>query len=429
LSPFCAGRLAPALVAVALALGLSAAPGLAETQVRVTVKEPAPGVTVRGPLHQARIRGRATTDAEGPERFDLMLVLDISQSTKVASGADVDGDGVVGVNPREELLPPGSVPPDLLSTDPQDDILHAQVAAAAGLLASLDSARVRVGLVTFAGEVDPTTGLRLRVNQADAWLITTLTHDFDRVRAGLLETQARGARGATNYAAGIRLAVRELAGLSGAYSQPDPAARKVILFLTDGIPTLPVGKGNVHDPGDGEAALRAAELAQHAGITINTYALGPQALRYPKVLTEMARVTRGSFTPVQQPGDIVFMLRGTSFANVEDVVFTNLTTGEFSSDVALAPDGSFTGFVPVRDGTNRVRVSVLASDGSRSRLEFDFQFKRADLPGRGNMAELERIRRQNKALELHRLEVEIKAFRAEQRKEVEIKREQRTKTP
>jgi len=401
----------------------AAAPGLAATQIHVTVKDPAPGVTVREHLHQARIRGRATADAPGPRRFDLMLVIDISESTKVASGADVDGDGVIGVNPREELLPPGAVPPDLLSTDPQDDILHAQVAAAQGLLSSLDPARVRVGLITFAGEVDPTTGLRRRVDQADAWLISALSHDFDQIRGALLATQARGARGATNYAAGIRLAVRELAGLSGAYSRPDPDARKVILFLTDGIPTLPVGKGNVSDPGDGEAALRAAQLAQHAGITINTYALGPQALQYPKVLTEMARVTRGTFTPVQRPGDILFMLRGTSFANVEDVVFTNLSTGDFSTDVELAPDGSFTGFVPVRDGTNRVRVSVLANDGTRSQLEFEFQFQRADLPGPGNLAELERIRRQNKALELHRLEVEIKAFRAEQRKEVEIDRE------
>ena len=55
------------------------------------------------------------------------------------------------------------------------------------------------------------------------------------------------------------------------------------------------------------------------------------------------------------------MLRqGVSFANVEDVVFTNLSTGDFSTDVRLNPDGSFQGYVPVREGMNRVRVNALA---------------------------------------------------------------------
>ena len=136
-----------------------------------------------------------------------------------------------------------------------------------------------------------------------------------------------------------------------------------------------MGKGNREDPGDGEAALRAAQLARSAGISINTYALGPTALQYPRVVTEMARMTVGNYTPVQNPGDIVTLLQGVTFADVEDVVLTNLSTGEFSTDVRLAPDGSFTGFVPVREGRNRVRISALASDGSRGSVELEFDFE------------------------------------------------------
>ena len=54
------------------------------------------------------------------------------------------------------------------------------------------------------------------------------------------------------------------------------------------------------------------------------------------------------------------MLTGVSFANVEDVVAVNLTLGEMSGpdDILLSPDGSFRGFIPVRPGKNRIRISA-----------------------------------------------------------------------
>jgi hypothetical protein len=134
----------------------------------------------------------------------------------------------------------------------------------------------------------------------------------------------------------------------------------------------------------------------------------------------MARVSLGTYTPVQNPGDIIMLLQGVSFANIEDVVFTNLSTGDFSTDVRLNPDGSFQGYVPVQEGANRVRVVALASDGSRGAVEFEFVFKRSELSDREKLRELEEIKRQNKALELHRLELEIKAFREQQRKEITL---------
>ena len=53
--------------------------------------------------------------------------------------------------------------------------------------------------------------------------------------------------------AGVKLALRELAGLDGAQSRPRPSAKKVILFLTDGKPSLPFGLSNKEDPEDIEA--------------------------------------------------------------------------------------------------------------------------------------------------------------------------------
>jgi hypothetical protein len=103
------------------------------------------------------------------------------------------------------------------------------------------------------------------------------------------------------------------------------------------------------------------------------------------------------------------------------VVFTNLTTGDFSTDVRVAPDGAFTGYVPVREGRNRVRVVALASDGTRGELELELDFALSQVGSRDKLAELERIRRQNRDLELKRKSLEIEAFRTQQRRRLEIR--------
>ena len=406
------------LAAMGVAARSAADPG--GEPVRVVIESPRPGERVENRVDQAPIRGTAVAKGEQPSEFDVMVVLDVSGSTELPSGADVDGDGEIGVDPALELLPPGAFPEGMKSTDPDDSILQAEAQAARALVKGLDSRRVRVGLVTFAGEVDPTTGQRRSLSQQDAWLEVPLTNDVGQVLAAVEGVLARGPHGATNFAAGARLAVRELSGLPGARSQPRGNAKKVMLFLTDGAPSFPIGRGDATDPGDIEAAINAASLAKAAGVTINTYALGPMALGLPQALTEMARVSLGSYTPVRNPGDIVALLQGVSFANIEDVVFANLTTGELSTDVRLNPDGSFYGFVPVREGKNQVRITALSSDGSRGNANLELVFARSQLTTREMATELERIRRMNKELLLLRERKRIDEFRNKEKKELEI---------
>lgn len=407
----------------ALPILLAAVALEAPAEVRVSIDFPRPGQRVENRVDQAPIRGSASADGRQASEFDVMLVIDVSGSTREPSGIDVNGNGEIGVNPRLELIP--GYPEDVVNTDPGDSIFEAQAAAARALVHSLDPARVRVGLATFAGEVDPTTGHRRNPDQQDAWLEVPLTNDHAAVLRGIESVVARGPAGATNYAAGIRLAVTELSGLPGARSTRRPNAQPVMLFITDGVPSLPIGSGAVTDPGDVEAAISAAKLAQIAGIRINTYALGPHALSYPQAVTEMARVTLGTYTPVQNPGDIVAMLQGVSFANVEDVVIANLTTGDFSTDVALKPDGSFSGFVPVRKGRNQVRVTALSSDGSRGSVTLDLDFGRTQLTDLELARELERIRRMNKELLLLKERRKIEDFRQREKKDLELEVERK----
>jgi hypothetical protein len=395
----------------------SPAPG----PVKIMVESPHAGEVVKNEVHQAPIRGTAVAFGERPLDFDIMVVIDVSGSTKTASGSDVDHDGQVGFNPQVELSAPGAYPPGTLSTDPDDSILAAEVRAADALVATLaPNGRTRVGVISFSGEMNPQTGRRMRFDQQDAWVEVPLTADFSAVRARLPEILRRGPDGGTDFAAGIRLAITELEGLSGARSVARPGARKLVLFLTDGLPTFPVGLGSASDPGDTEAALAAANVAHRAGIAIDTYALGPSALTNPFAATEVARVTLGTFMPVQNPGDIVSFLQGATFANVEDVMLTNLTTKEVSTDVSLLPDGSFSGFVPVREGHNQVRITALTSDGTSASIEVELEFAASGKSERELALELERIRDRNKELTLLVEREHIKRFREHQRKELAI---------
>jgi hypothetical protein len=396
------------------AVGASTAPAPDPGPIRLLIEQPAGGSLVQSTMHMAEIRGTAESTGDKPSQFDVMIAIDVSQSTKAASGADVDGDGEFGENPHEALYLPGEYADDVWSTDPDDTILAAEVKAARALLESVNPRRVRVGLVAFSGQVNLDTGRQLRRNQRDSTLEVPLTRDFDRMRRALDDVAARPPRGATNFAAGIRLATQELAGLSGAASSPRPDAKKVILFLTDGFPTFPSGQATVSDPGDLEAAVNAARVAHAAGIRINTYALGTQALTRPIAATEIARVTVGTFTPVLEPGAIVAALQAVSFANIEDVGVLNLTTREYAPDVRLNPDGSFVAFVPVREGRNRVLVNALASDGGETNLELEFEFRVKESEGRMKERELARLRRLNDELLRH---VEAERIRREKRRQ------------
>lgn len=417
---------------VAAAIGVSSW-GTVGHAAAATEKQPAPmqieivspgqGELVKNTVHLAPVRGSAHSGSGDPVDFDVFVAIDVSHSTRYPSGIDVDGDGEAGFNPELELVAPGVYPDGMVCTDADDHILAAEVYASRLLLEALDTRHTRIGIITFSGESDPETGRRKSHTQQDAVVVLPLSNDFEQAHAALDTILERGPHGATNFSAAVQLAVAELAGLPAAQSKPRPGAKKVLLFLTDGKPTFPIGKATREDPGDIEAAINAARLAKKAGVMINGFALGPTALASPVAITEMSRVTGGSYTAVRRPGQIVAFLQGVSFANVEDVVIRNLTTKEVSFDVSLNPDGSFSGFVPVRVGTNTVEVTALASDGGEKSVRFDFDFEKSGLNDLELAQELERIKARNR--ELMRLieRKRIQSFRERQRKELTIEAE------
>lgn len=397
----------------ALCAGLLLVPGLGtgatgDDPVRVVIDQPRDGEVVRGRFDMAPLSGLAHAGKRAT-RFDVILVIDVSGSTQYPSGIDVNENGELGVQRAATLADE----PDTKNTDPGDSILAAQIQAGRALLGGLEPGRVHVGVVSFSGEIDPTTGRRRAGNQADAMVEQPLTGDYQAVDRALEAVVLRGPHGGTNMEAGIKMALRELAGLPGSRSAPRAHAKKVILLLTDGKPSLPFGLGSEEDQEDIDAVINAAHLARAGGVMINVYGLGPSAIDYPIAASEAARVTGGLYTPVRRPGDIVALLTGVSFANVEDVVAVNLTIAEMAGpeDILTSPDGSFKGYVPVRPGKNRIRVSALASDGTRGSTEIEFVFRHQELTDAEMNAELARIRKRNRELQMLMERERQRAFR------------------
>jgi len=352
------GYLSPDATARRLDAALAAAPTPppAADGLRLTIERPEPEA-IFGDAAGAFLAGSALAQRSGTGRFDLFLVIDTSSSTNQPSGTDVDGDGELGVASHEA---------DRRSTDPGDSILAAEVAAARQVVAGLDPKRTRVGVVTFAGEAllrYPGDLARPPVRRA-AFTQEPLTSDYRRVHAALYELGRSEPHGMTHMAAGIDLATLELLGLAGSVGSPAPDSTKMILFFTDGQPTLPSLASEAANVG---AVQLAADRARRAAVRIHSFAIGPEALEGPVAAVEMAAITRGLFTPVPDPGRLSEFVDATRVAGVEEIAVRNTSSDQAAHEVRLHGDGSWEALVPLRVGKNRLEVRARARDGEEAR--------------------------------------------------------------
>jgi hypothetical protein len=326
--------------------------------VQLTIESPEPEA-IFGDAAGAFLAGSALVQRPGSGRFDLMIAIDTSESASQPSGVDVDGDGELGAAVSEA---------DRKSTDPDDSILAAEVAAAEKVLDGLDPKRTRAGVVSFAGEavlrslrdLDRPPVRRAALTQEP------LTSDYRRVRDALAELARSEPYGMTHMAAGIDLASLELLGLAGSVGSPDPDSTKLILLFTDGQPTLPY---LTSESGNVGAVQVAADRARRAGVRIHAFAIGPEALEGPVAAVEMAAITEGLFTPVPDPGRLSEFVDAMRLADVEEVAVRNASSGEAAHEVRLHADGSFEALVPLRVGKNRLEVRARTSRGGEARAE------------------------------------------------------------
>jgi hypothetical protein len=338
------------------------------------------------------VAGLATPEGSSGT-FDLVIALDASTSTHGFSQADVNGDGRLD----DRWKGP-------------DSIYQAQIRAAREFVAALrrlpgnrGGERIRVGVVSFAGDehaagerFDPSPAALLQLAQVDAEERIPLSADYARLDRELERLARREPAGSTDFAAGVGRALAALGVLTPDAASEDPrrGAQRAILFLTDGKPQLPVERKTAE-----KAALYASRLAGQAGVRIHTFALGRDRVRrgVNPVLPRMAERSGGRFTQLDSPGEIVDLLQATSFSFVSSVRLVNATRGEELAEIATAIDGSFYGELALAEGVNEIEVEAVLNDGRRTSRKLTITWVDTK-PIKALEARLAALREQNAAL-------------------------------
>lgn len=196
--------------------------------LRVAVDHPQAGAVVDG-TRPVFLSGWALPPGQTRPRRDIAIVLDVSESTLERFDRGEEMPQRLSSEDDEAILP-GS-------------ILEAEVAAARLLVRTLDPRFARVSVITFSGEPPGRDVLPRRWREGLSYASHTwagLTNDWNAVEAALDAVADSGSHGMTDMAAGVERATAELVGGPQSEASPDPFAQRVIVFMTDGIPTLPV---------------------------------------------------------------------------------------------------------------------------------------------------------------------------------------------
>jgi len=389
-------RLVLALLLGLLGAGAAGAesPAAGDEQVWIDLHAPTDELVQTLPLAMIEVEG--STGAGRLHYHDVAIVIDLSASTRLRSGTDVNENGVVGKSSpeiREDYW--GAASPEMLCDDPGDTIAAAEIAAVRRLLKLLNASRTRVALIAFGDRAE---------------LVAKLTSTRPEVEAALdLLDQRHGWYGGTNYAAALDVAREALldAGDGGR-----PGRKRSILFLSDGYPTLPPP-----EPNPGRAAIAAARKAGDQGVHIHAFALGPEAVRGRDVLDLLSRVSDGSLTEIERPGEVLFHLPAVELSEVAEVRLENVTSHQSGRAIRLLADGSFDGFVPLVGGPNLVRVTATGIGGGRQVVERTVLYQ----PAAGQRTEVDlEVSRLRQLLHDRTVEVELAG-------EIQRAREQRRK--
>jgi hypothetical protein len=379
-------------------------------QVWIDLRTPVEGVVQTLPLAMVEVAG--STGAGLLHYHDVAVAIDLSASTRLRSGVDVNENGVVGKSApeiREDYW--GTASPEKLCDDPGDTIAAAEIMAVRRLLKLLNPERTRVALIAFGDKAE---------------LVAPLTATRAQVMAALDVLDKRhGWYGGTNYAAALDVA-RE--ALLAAPAEGQAERKRSILFLSDGYPTLPPP-----EPNPGRAAIAAARAVGTKDVRIHSFALGPEAARGRDVLDLMSRLSKGSLTEIDRPGEVLFHLPAVELSEVAEVQLANETSHQPGRAIRLLADGSFDGFVPLVTGRNRVRITAIGIGGGRTEIERIVMYE----PGTGQRQQVElEVSKLRELLRQRAIEVELatevqraRIQRRERQRQIELEVEKESPTP
>lgn len=376
------------------------------------IEGPGNEVRLSGPPDRIVVKGMVGL-GRAPERepMDLVILLDVSAATDEPSGLDVDADGEIGIHPGRYLriLQPSDY--DLHCTDPDDTILAAEIAAANRLIwhAGGDANR-RISLLEFTTDPSPRASRRAlapRVTLGAGNLLERLRELHDGA-----EPRPFSQLGALQAVLATQWTRRN--------------ARRVVALFAATPAVAPGGTEPPHAHSNGAAsgpeALSAATALRSSGIQLHVFGFGPSGGLPQPALSEFARSAGGTYRRIRMPSEAAGLFGGDLDDLIDGVEIENLDSGIGAPDVALSGDGSFSGYVLLHEGTNRIRVHLDTPINVVGDREVVVYFERKEPSSWEILRELERTHERNR--QLYRLIEREKALRRGRlKKDVEVQLE------
>ncbi len=311
---------------------------------------PSSGEQIRRLVPLALVKGRVSS----PELFDsdVVIAIDQSNSALLASGLDVDGDGLVGRTRSWAKHGGGYGKPHRgWTSDHGDTVLAAELSAVGALIGGLAARGNRIGLLTY------TDAVRVRANVGEpAAALSALR----KIRPIVDWT-------GTNHARALAISEDLLAS---AGPGPEALRPRAILLLSDGRPTAPDGPHWAT-----KRALEGARELSERGVAVFTASFGEEP--DPEYLGRLASASGGSLL---SPEDLHVLASESGRRRLEpqELVIENLTARDAARAVRTFPDGSFDGIVSLADGENVLEVRAVFADGRRASVRGVVHYERPD---------------------------------------------------
>ena len=257
-----------------------------QEQLEIELARPVSDQHIRQPLPFAELSGRAGTLPFFGS--DVVIVIDHSTLALVASGIDVDKDGVVGRNRSQVTERDGlPQPAQFWTTDSGDTVEALQLRVARALVPRLAARQNRVGLASFTLRARTQGASLVRHTEKSAVIVPV--GEPDAVLAALADFPPARERRRTDLS---RLLERGAQLLDDAAPNVEPAGPRAILLLYLGQPSAPDG---IHWSSR-QALARAAKLGER-GIAVWAIPLRPGDVVY---LDELTRRSGGRVVRLDQ---------------------------------------------------------------------------------------------------------------------------------
>ena len=326
--------------------------------LEIQLDRPVSDQQIRQPSPFVEVSGRAGTLPFFAS--DVVLLIDHSTLAVLASGIDVDADGVVGRNRSSvKVWDPFARPARLWTTDSGDTVQALQLRIARDLIPRLAARQNRVGLASFTFRARTNGTSLVRLTEKPAVIVPV--GEPDAVLEALEDFPAARERRWTDLTRLLELGAQLLddARPVRTESTAHSARPRAILLLSLGVPSAPDG---IYWSSR-EAVEYSGEFGER-GIALWAIPLGSAD---PAFLSELTRGSGGNVLPLDQL-DAQFAPPVFGDLRPRELEIENVTMHAQATRLRVFRDGRFEAVVPLEPGPNTLEIRAVLADGHRTTL-------------------------------------------------------------